>query len=70
MIDAFYPATAIANEDTVIIKTAEGNFIYLLHEDNDILFAFTQLLAARLFRKAVMTREISEEKPLHRVQLY
>lgn len=67
LIDAVYPATAIANEDTIVLKIKKENFLYLLHDNNDILFAFTQLLSKRLLNKAIMAREISGEKPLHRV---
>ncbi|MEP6465803.1 MAG: Crp/Fnr family transcriptional regulator, partial [Parafilimonas sp.] len=50
-----------------ILKIAKENFLYLLHENNDILFAFTQLLSKRLFMKATMAKEISGERPVHRV---
>jgi CRP-like cAMP-binding protein len=67
LVNAAYPATAIANVDTTILKIKKENFIYLLKANNYILFQFTQLLSQRLLRKSAIAREISGEKPLHRV---
>lgn len=67
LINAVYPATAIANEDTLVLKIKKENFLYLLHHHNDILFSFTQMLCKRLLHKSVIAREISGEKPAHRI---
>ncbi|MEO8712802.1 MAG: Crp/Fnr family transcriptional regulator [Parafilimonas sp.] len=67
LIDAAYPATAIANEHTVVLRIAKENFLCMLLENNEMLFAFAQLLSKRLFMKATIAREISGEKPMHRV---
>src|SRR5688572_3689134 len=45
LINACYPATAIANEDSVVLKLAKENFLLLLHDNNDTLFALAQALA-------------------------
>jgi CRP-like cAMP-binding protein len=67
LIDAAYPATAVANEDAVVIKIAKENFLCLLRDNNDVLFGFGQLLSRRLLAKATIAKEISGEKPMHRV---
>ena len=67
LIDAVYPATAIANEHTVVVRIAKENFLYMLRDNKEMLFAFAQLLSKRLFMKATIAREISGEKPMHRV---
>lgn len=67
LINCPYPATAIANEDTVVLKIRKENFLHLLHDNNDILFAFSQLLCKRLLNKSILAREISGEKPMHRI---
>lgn len=67
LINCPYPATAIANEQTIILKLAKEKFLLLLRENEAILFSFAQLLAKRLFVKATLSKEISGEKPLRRV---
>ncbi len=66
-IDRAYPATAIANEDVMVLKIKKENFLYLLHDNSDILFEFTKLLSSRLFRKSIIAKEISGENPIHRI---
>jgi CRP-like cAMP-binding protein len=65
--DKTYPATAIANEDTILLKMAKENFLYLLHSNNEVLYDLTILLAQRLYVKSTLAREISGEKPDHRI---
>jgi CRP-like cAMP-binding protein len=67
LLNAVYPATAIANEVTLVLKIKKENFLYLLHHHTDILFSFTQMLCKRLLHKSVIAREISGEKPAHRI---
>lgn len=67
LISKTYPATAIANEDTVVLKMAKENFIYLLHGNGEVLYELTCLLAQRLYMKSAIAKEISGEKPGHRV---
>lgn len=67
LINCPYPATAIANEDTVVLKIKKENLLHLLRDNNDILFGFSQLLCKRLLNKSILAREISGEKPMHRI---
>jgi len=67
LINGCYPATAIANGDSIILKIKKENFLYLLHDNTDILFSFAQLLSKRLYIKAMIAKEMSGEKPAHRV---
>jgi CRP-like cAMP-binding protein len=66
-INSCYPATAIANEDTVILKMARENFLYLLHDSNEALFNLTESLAGRLYKKSTIVREVSGERSIHRI---
>ena len=66
-INSYYPATAITNEDTIILKMAKENFIYLLHDSNEILLNLTVSLATRLYKKLTLVREISGERSIHRI---
>jgi CRP-like cAMP-binding protein len=66
-IDERYPATAIANEPTMLLRITKGNFLLIINEYPEIHLSFTRLLAARLFNKATIAKEISGENPEHRV---
>ncbi|MBK8086731.1 MAG: Crp/Fnr family transcriptional regulator [Chitinophagaceae bacterium] len=62
-----YPASALADEDSTIIRLRKENFLQLLKENFDIHFCFTQTLARRLRFKSLISKEISSYGPLHRV---
>jgi CRP-like cAMP-binding protein len=66
-INSCYPATAIANDDTVVLKMTRENFLYLLHDSNETLFNLTESLAGRLYKKSTIVREISGERSIHRI---
>lgn len=67
LIDEPYPASAVANEDCIVIRIAKENFIYLLKEYPDIHLSFTQLLSKRLYNKTIISKEISSYGPEHRI---
>lgn len=62
-----YPASAEADEDSVVIRLRKENFLQLLKENFEIHFAFTQNLARRLRFKSLISKEISSYGPMHRV---
>ncbi len=62
-----YPASAVAETDSVIIRLRKENFLQLLKENFEIHFGFTQTLAKRLRFKSVISKEISSYGPLHRI---
>jgi len=63
-----YPASALADEDSTIIRLRKENFLQLLKENFDIHFCFTQTLARRLRFKSLISKEISSYGPVHRVR--
>lgn len=65
--DGTYPASAVAEEDAVVMRLRKENFLQLLKENFKIHFCFTQTLATRLRFKSMMSKEISSYGPLHRV---
>jgi CRP-like cAMP-binding protein len=65
--DGGYAATAIAEEDTVIIRLHKSNFLQLLKDNADIHFAFTKLLAERMRFKFLTIRELAYYSPEHRI---
>ncbi len=62
-----YPASAEADEASVVIRLRKENFLQLLKENFDIHFGFTQTLARRLRFKSLISKEISSYGPMHRV---
>jgi CRP/FNR family cyclic AMP-dependent transcriptional regulator len=62
-----YPACAVAEEDTVLIRLNKECFIHLLKDDFALHFAFTRLMAERSRFKSVLLRELSFYGPEHRI---
>ena len=67
LIDEPYPATAVANEDSVILKLNKDIFLNILKENPDIHFRFSQVLAKRIYQKSLIATEISTYGPEHKI---
>lgn len=67
LIDKPYPATAVANEDSTIIKLNKDIFLNILKEKPELLFGFSQVLAKRIYNKSLIAKEISTYGPEHRL---
>ncbi|WP_240671113.1 Crp/Fnr family transcriptional regulator [Lacibacter luteus] len=65
--DATYPASAVADTDSIVIRLRKENFLQLLKDNFEIHFGFTQTLARRLRFKSMMSKEISSYGPSHRI---
>lgn len=62
-----YAATAIAEEDAVIIRLHQATFQQLLKDHPSILSSFTRLMAQRLRYKFMLVKELSSYSPGHRI---
>lgn len=62
-----YPASAVAETETTIIRLRKENFLQLLRDNFDIHFCFTSMLAARLRYKSVISKALSIHNPAHRI---
>ncbi|HCN85067.1 MAG TPA: Crp/Fnr family transcriptional regulator [Sphingobacteriaceae bacterium] len=62
-----YAATAIANEDSVIIRLRKPIFLELIKENREIHFAFTMLLAKRLRFKFLILKSFGSHCPESRI---
>lgn len=62
-----YAATAIAQEDSIVIKLYQPTFQQLLVEHPDIHMAFTRLLSQRLRFKFFLLRELFYSQPEERI---
>jgi CRP-like cAMP-binding protein len=65
--DGLYAATAIAEEDSVVIRLHKSNFMQLLKDNPSLLFAFTRLLSERMRFKFLTINELAHYNPEHRV---
>src|SRR5438874_2257516 len=62
-----FAATAIADEDSVIIRLHAATFQQLIKEHPEILSAFTKLLSQRVRFKFLMAKESANNNPEHRI---
>ena len=65
--DGPYAATAIADEDSVVIRLCKSTFLQLLKENFDIHFSFSKLLAKRVRFKFLILKSIAYHAPEARI---
>jgi CRP-like cAMP-binding protein len=61
--DQPYAATAIANEDAVIIRLHRSTFQQLIKENPEVHFSFSKLLSERLRFKFLLLKEMANHDP-------
>lgn len=66
-IDEIYPSSAIACQESVIIRLHKDHFLKLLSEYPKIQESFNYLFAKRIYSKAITSREIVNNNPEHRI---
>jgi len=62
-----YPASALANEKTELLRLSKKKFTMLLKEQPEIHLKFTTLMCIRLKYKAMIMKEVSVYPPQHRI---
>ena len=62
-IDKPYPASAVAQKDSVILILSKDNFLKLLEEYPNIQLDFIKTLSTRLYNKSVTARELIHNSP-------
>ena len=67
LIDEPYPASAVANEDTLLIKIRKEEFLKILKEFPEIHFQFTKIIARRVYNKSLVAKAISINEPEDRI---
>jgi CRP-like cAMP-binding protein len=65
--DGLYAASAIADEDVVLIRLRKITFLQLIKENNEIHFAFTKLLVKRVRFKFLLLKSIAYHAPEVRI---
>lgn len=65
--DGPYAASAIADEDSMVIRLHKPTFLQLIKENSDIHFAFTKLLSKRLRYKFSIIKSFATHCPENRI---
>lgn len=65
--DGPYVATAIADEDSVLIRLHKSTFMQLLRENQDLHFAFSRILVERLRYKFLTIKALASTNPEYRI---
>ena len=65
--DGVYAASAVAEEEVVLIRLRKTTFLQLIKENNEIHFAFTKLLAKRVRFKFLLLKSIAYHAPEVRI---
>jgi CRP-like cAMP-binding protein len=65
--DGLYAASAIAEEEVVLIRLRKNTFLQLIKEHNEIHFSFTKLLAKRVRFKFLLLKSIAYHAPEVRI---
>lgn len=65
--DDSYAATAVAEEDSLILRLQKNTFLQILKEHPEIHFEFSRLLAQRLRFKFLLVKELASYSPAHRI---
>lgn len=69
-INKLYPTTAIATQDSTIIKLSKEKFMKILEDYPSIKLSFLELLAQRIYNKTITTKQIINQKPEHRIKSF
>jgi CRP-like cAMP-binding protein len=67
--DLPYAATAIANEESLLIRLPKAVFRQLLEDNPEIHFTFSKLMVTRIRFKFLMQREVAFHDPADRLQV-
>lgn len=67
LIDETYPATAVAIQDSTIIKLSKDKFLRILEEYPAVQKSFLILMAERIHAKANTSKEIINQRPEYRI---
>lgn len=65
--NGLFAATAIAEEDSVIIRLNKTSFLQLIKENPEIHFSFSQLLAKRVRFKFLILKSLARHSPESRI---
>jgi len=67
LIDESYPSTAVAFQDSKIVKLSKDKFLKILDEYSSIQKDFLNLMALRIHSKSKTSKDIINQKPEFRI---
>lgn len=69
-INEVYPTTAIASQESTIVKLSREKLMKILEDYPSIKLSFLELMARRIYNKTVTTKQIINQKPEHRIKSF
>ena len=69
-IDEVYPTTAIAAQNSIIIKLSKEKLMKILEDYPSVKLSFLELMAKRIYDKTMTTKQIINQKPEHRIKSF
>jgi CRP-like cAMP-binding protein len=69
-IDEVYPTTAIAAQNSIIIKLSKEKLMKILEDYASVKLSFLELMAKRIYDKTMTTKQIINQKPEHRIKSF
>jgi len=69
-IDERYPASALAFQDTEVVRISKEKFLKILEEHPDIQKEFLMLMARRIHNKATTSKDIINQKADFRIKAF
>ena len=69
-IDETYPSTAVAFQDSKIIKLSKDKLIKILEENPVVQKKFLNLMCQRIHSKAISSKDIINQKPEFRIMAF
>lgn len=70
IIDEKYPASAMAFQQSEVVKLSREKFLTILDEFPQIQKQFLELMARRIYNKATSSKDIINQKPEFRIQAF
>ena len=69
-INEVYPTTAIASQDSTIVKLSKEKLMKILEDYPSVKLSFLELMAKRIYNKTISTKQIINQKPEHRIKSF
>lgn len=66
-IHEFYPSSAIANEDSIVLRLSKEYFLKILQEHPEIQSTFLKIMARKVYSKAVTAKSVINHTPEERI---
>ena len=65
-----YPASAIANENLVVLRISKEYFLKILRENTEIQFTFLKIKTKKVYSKAITAKSVINHTPEERIMAF